>query len=90
MDDGIKARTERIIKHARVTLVEKAIYDAIVSYEAANNLPLAADRKTSQDKSKDQINAQVRGFSHADIKSSDLHLCIWSTAQRVIKNESLV
>ena len=76
MDEGENVKVEKLLKEARVTLVEHHLMQACI---------MSVDNVSG---ARDKVNLQVRGFDAAQIVSSDLHTGLWMCAARVVAGES--
>ncbi len=73
--------TNALLKDGRVTIVETVFFLSCKNYSV---------EKCAQ-QSKDDINAQIRGFGRAKIfPVKDLHGCLWKSAQAVVTGKKPV
>ena len=86
-------QTEKLLKRARIVLVEKILFEAILLVTTMDALKQANDAAGAAlvaITAKADINSQIRGFSVAKIMPViDIHKCLWKNAQAVVRGSPL-
>ena len=86
------SRVETLLHQARLTLVERYLFGACVTWtQKLTPEQLAEDptQKSQFSKAQDSINAQIKGFEQANIKPSEVCTPLWAFCNEILNGKEL-